>query len=560
MKMKESRYTPRVSASREFIEISNDFANPLEIVREAISNSFDADAKKIKISFEVIKLDGEEVLQIVFSDDGTGMNMEELKSFFDLGNSTKHNQNNIGEKGHGTKVYFNSSYIEVATVKDNKKLVAKMETPKKHLYANRLPEVQIAEIDSNEVSGTEIKIISYNNNRMEHFSHDELKDYIYWFTKFGSPEKEFGITKFVNVKLFLKGLGHNDFEELTFGHIFPEESKSIDDLFSIYEEDAPAYFCKKFKKQGNLPNFPHIHYDIILYVEGTKKKYDYNPMIRHRGYIAPQGAYTIEDRYGIWLCKDFIPIQRKNNWISTKSEYTRYHAFLNCQHLNLTANRGSVENTPAVILADIKFVLSSFMEEIEATADWQNINFLEKQSFAYKSQKSEKSNFSTRLKRVKQKKISMYKGQEIAEPNNEQEVVLLFTKLDTLDNTIFPFSLLDYDTHNGLDALGKMKQVSLTDSSIKYIEFKNILDNDFNHSFDFLHSIVCWDIKNMHDGINITDLSGKSRTLEISYPQTKGEYTRYFLNSRVADKKIEIFVLKTYLKEKLGLEFQLKAI
>ena len=558
--MNEIKYIPQVSASREFMEISNDFANPLEIVREAISNSFDAKASEIKIDFNVIKIDGEEVLQIIFTDNGEGMDENGLKSFFDLGNSTKEGENNIGEKGHGTKVYFNSSKIEITTIRDNQKIVAVMDTPKKKLCSNEIPEVKYYKETTKETSKTEIKVISYNNNRMEHFSHSELKDYIYWFTKFGSPEKEFDIVTYKDVKLYLKGLDRGDFEELNFGHIFPEESVSIDDLFTTYEEDAPTYFCKKFKEQGNLPNFPHMHYDFILYIEGTKKKWDYNPMIRRRGYNAPKGAYTIEDRYGLWLCKDFIPIQRKNNWIAVKSEFTRYHAFFNCQHLSLTANRGSIENTPAAILADIKTVIKEFMSNIEETDDWQNINYLESQSTAFKTQKSEKSNFTTRLKRIKQKKVAQYKGLEFAEPNNEQEVVLLFTKLDAIDNTIFPFSILDYDTHNGLDALGIMKQHHLTDPDIKYIEFKNILNNEFNHSFDYLHSVVCWDIKNMHDGITIKDLSDKSRILEICAPQSNGDYTRYFLNSRRSDRKIEIFVLKTYLKEKINLDFKLKAM
>ncbi|SFD95042.1 hypothetical protein SAMN05428981_102467 [Bacillus sp. OV194] len=46
---------PKVDETQEFIEIANDFSNPLELVREAISNSFDAKANKIWISFEVIR-------------------------------------------------------------------------------------------------------------------------------------------------------------------------------------------------------------------------------------------------------------------------------------------------------------------------------------------------------------------------------------------------------------------------------------------------------------------------------------------------------------------------
>ena len=41
--------TPKVDATQEFIEIANDFSNPLDLVREAIDNAYDAKASVIKI-------------------------------------------------------------------------------------------------------------------------------------------------------------------------------------------------------------------------------------------------------------------------------------------------------------------------------------------------------------------------------------------------------------------------------------------------------------------------------------------------------------------------------
>lgn len=46
--------TPEVNSSQEFIEIAQDFSNPLDLVREGISNAFDAKAKNIKLDFSVI--------------------------------------------------------------------------------------------------------------------------------------------------------------------------------------------------------------------------------------------------------------------------------------------------------------------------------------------------------------------------------------------------------------------------------------------------------------------------------------------------------------------------
>ena len=47
--------TPKVNETQEFIEIAFDFSNPLDLVREAISNSFDAKATEMTMIFETIK-------------------------------------------------------------------------------------------------------------------------------------------------------------------------------------------------------------------------------------------------------------------------------------------------------------------------------------------------------------------------------------------------------------------------------------------------------------------------------------------------------------------------
>lgn len=77
--------TPTVDATQEFIEIANDFSNPLDLVREAISNAYDAGATDIEIAFDVVKEYGESILRISVADNGAGMSGKQLQNFFDLG-------------------------------------------------------------------------------------------------------------------------------------------------------------------------------------------------------------------------------------------------------------------------------------------------------------------------------------------------------------------------------------------------------------------------------------------------------------------------------------------
>jgi hypothetical protein len=90
------------------------------------------------------------------------------------------------------------------------------------------------------------------------------------------------------------------------------------------------------------------------------------------------------------------------------------------------------------------------------------------------------------------------------------------------------------------------------------VEYKYLLTNSFNHSFQHLRSIICWNTKLQQDD-EVQDIAQKKRILKIQAPQnaeSPGAYTRYFLDDPFSPHKIEVIVLKLYLKEKLHLEFK----
>ncbi len=354
------KFTPPVNNAREFLEIASDFGDPREIIREGVSNGFDAKASAIKISVVVDKSTGEDQLVITILDNGEGMSEEELKSFFGLGFTNrlkldalgKKISESIGEKGHGTKIYFNSQSIEVETTKNGKHIRAHLDNPKKSLRTGVIPEVEYELRDVTTPSGTKIVVRGYNDNYQNQFSHDELKDYIYWFTKFGSFEKEVGITKNENVVVWLSGLGWREpeGEPLRFGHPFPAEKTDIRTLKGIDSVSPLDYYVAKWVfKNRPLIGMTGVCIDFVFYIEGDKSKRSYNKMIHERWTTWRDGQYNVEDRYGLWLCKDFIPIERRdaNSWVAEKSEWTKYHAFVNCQEFRLTANRRDTGNTPS---------------------------------------------------------------------------------------------------------------------------------------------------------------------------------------------------------------------
>jgi hypothetical protein len=560
--MSEYSFQPSVDQVQEFIEIAGDFSNPLDLVREAISNSVDAHARSMTITFDVMKEYGENVLVITLQDDGQGMDSTSIKSFFDLGNSTnRNNPDAIGEKGHGTKVYFNSSEVQVETIRNDTLLVATMGQPYKNLFNRELPNVSVKEHPANgKPTGTTIRIKGYNNNRREKFTHEILKDYIQWFTKLGSFESYFNGNKHGSLSLKLKGLNTKEHEPITFGHPFPDESENIDQLFDKYLVDAPHHYCKQILKSGQLPNHPEVGYRALFSIEGNKVKRDYNPMLRRSGYTAPPGAYTVQERYGIWLCKDFIPVQRANEWISVRgTEYTRFHAFFNCQEFKLTANRGSVNNTASELLKDIEQTIREIFDSITNSDDWRDMEWLESQAEAHRSTEREKRDFEYRIKRFNKSNVAQYKGIDLAEPSHESGVFGLVMSLSSIEPTIFPFAVVDYNTYTSIDVIAKGdRHTAIHRSKLFYVELKFFLGKQLNHSFENLHSIVCWDTEVKHGDV-VIDINGEDRRMHIISPAKAGDYTSYFLEHPKRALKIEVFVLKDYLKERYGIEFRPRA-
>lgn len=235
-------FIPQVNQVSEFLEISSDFGDPKEIIREAVSNSFDAGATEISLSAFIDRSTGKDELVISIEDNGEGMTEKELEYFFGLGFTNRvvlDERGNkisdaIGEKGHGTKIFFNSRRIEVLTVRNGKQIEAYFDNPQSELRKGNVPEVKYEITSSSAKSGTKVAVRGYNDNRRFGFSHNELKDYLYWFTKFGSFETEVGKKKYENVTITLSGLGGPpEGEKLEFGHRFPKEATDIRKLRSL---------------------------------------------------------------------------------------------------------------------------------------------------------------------------------------------------------------------------------------------------------------------------------------------------------------------------------------
>jgi hypothetical protein len=559
---------PEVNETAELLEISTDFGDPREIVREGISNSFDAKAKKIEISAYIDETTGIKELVVLIKDDGEGMGKEEIKFFFGLGFTNRIKKDElgkkvpgaIGEKGHGTKIYYNSRRIEVETIKDNHLLRAFMNEPKSTLRRAEMPVVNYEVEDTVLPPGTKIIVRGYNNNDQSRFSHGELKDYIYWFTKFGSFEKEITESGFDNISILLKGLDwkENEPESLKFGHKFPEENTDIRKLTGKDKVSPLDYYVARWVFPGEpVIGKPATSIDMVFYLEGDMAKRKYNTMIHEKWQRWLPGEYTVQQRYGLWLCKDYIPVERRNQWVAERTEWTKYHAFVNCQEFSLTANRRDLGNTSPDLLDAVENTVREIFKRIEQSNKFKKYKDELVREVQEKTAGQEETDFNRRVKLALEKRVAEYDNLEFFEPRQESGVFMLVLQLLTKKPDLFGFKLIDYDTSFGYDLLvTKDYSLDLAQTSKMFVEIKYELKRDFNHSFRKLAAVICWDTK-LYNDAEVIDIRGERRSVKITPPSSdpKLDYKKYMLVSQTEPHNIEVFVLREFLESKIDLKF-----
>lgn len=555
---------PEVNPEAEFFEILNDFSDPLEVLREAISNSIDWGASFLRISISIETIEGERSLVLKFIDDGFGMTKEIIeKDFWGLGFSrSRDDVNKIGEKGHGTKIYLRSRKVHVFTQTEDSAFEAICEKPLANLSQQKIhvPQVRTTERKPEINSGTEITIFGYNENESSKFVQSIVKDYILWFTKVGSIEKEFGNEVLKDFKIHLNCIDSDEFETISFGHVFPEENTDIEELFNEYGSDAADKFVKRYLKQGRLVNHPEVTFDAVVYIEGNDAKRAYNPMIRKRR-DDKHGTYKVSDRYGIYLCKDFIPVQRVNEWISGfgsgSNAFVLLHGFVNCQNFKLTANRGNISNTDPQILKELENEVKNFIDEIDKDLKGKSLYILRNWQDEQRTLSQEKSDFESRVKIIKKKKFAVIDGQRIAEPDSESELFATFMRLYTLNPDLFDFEPIDYNTTRGIDIIAQTNEEDrLAEGEYGYVELKHILKNNFNHGFKYLKWIVCWDLhQNIKRGTKFTSIDENDERELVITEDDEGQ-SLYFLEHKTKRMKIQIVRLKEFIDNKLNLKFE----
>ncbi|WP_455542544.1 ATP-binding protein [Intestinibacter sp.] len=536
-------FSPEVKNCSVFKEIALNIVNPLEILREGISNADDANAYLIYITVER-DLSGEFI--ICMEDNGDGMDLDEIHKFFNLGFSKKED-GKIGEKGLGSKIYYKSNEIYLEThSEDGSSYIAKMKNPWSILSNGEIPEYEIKNSEKILPRGTKIIVKGYKiDNPEAFFNLENIKDYIQWFTIGGSFRNIFannvkvrGLVSNIDIipQIVINDKINKQSETIVGMHQFeePNENPVIDIEQQEYKRSNDySRPLGPFNRETNI-NGEYVSVQLYGTVSGLNAR---NKICNLKD------VESHKSRFGLYLCKDFIPCMRMNSLIDTE-RYYHYHLMANSQNFKLTSDRNNISNLDDIkvkwILEQIRDIIEN---QIKPIAEREYFNMIKKEEYNFKiNKKCERT-------RKKIKTISNVEnlGLDILSmlkiPRNEIETVLLLVCLmskketEQYINKYFD-KILSYSPKLPTDmiCIDKEGKKSLVEVEHKLSNFIK-----HNHPMQLVDYVVCWKIDILENR------SYKSNTQEFIFISNHNEkYLAY------KDEKIYIIELKSiidYIKE-----------
>jgi len=530
---------PRVNEAREFLEIAKDFKDPKEIIREALSNSWDAGAQNVSLKFDLVRMPRTSRKKIIveISDDGEGMGCEErpeigtteLQDFFNLGDSHKLH-GSIGTKGHGTKIYYKSDKIVLDTWKNGRHVHAETEAPPwETLKLGRVPTYRYDETQTGG-KGTKIRVDGFKGKQRDFTSLDDLTEYISWYTVIGSFGRYFTNARKMDVRL--KAAKFSTEVTVPFGFSFPGENTDI--------SGGTDKYCKIFGPKSIACGRTEEGVEVEVNVMGAILGEGHRDLVPH--------TYNM---MGIWLARDFIRVERNNRLIEEVFHgqyfYRSMLIFAKCQQFDLTANRNNIRNDQEeyeLAIEGIKQFVSEIYEDDGTRAYFEG----KKREDELRTQEEEAKDEKTKAdayKAVLSRRLNEYRaradlvapnveGAPLKEPISEAETSLLLQAMISSKHPGIDFRIGEYKTSRGVDLLVQSTTKGIT--SHAWAEIVAQLENiyQWGHDFEGIHKVVCWELGRVGEEEVLDD----DRRVRL----TKKQEGRYHLD--IGTDSIEVYVLR----------------
>lgn len=383
------------------LQIIKESRSDFSVIREAISNSFDAGASAMNIFITQNKSDLNQRLDIVFQDNGCGMSLSKdeppsVFNFFNVADSGKTGLSQIGEKGVGTKLFFNSMKLEVFTKRPGEDPhYWVMGDPVGNLEKGDMPEfIKCVKSDDiglmDKTQGTTIVITGLKVSSTNQFVVDDkrttlLKDYINFFTAAG------------NIRKYIKGLSNPDFCVNVF-RWEQDAEKQTDPDFTVAGHIFPKDNINPKDNEGNVSPEDFVYrfgpiVTNIYYYDSDGQKIRLDMPITIMGIISGTNGHTIGSGgqwyKGLFLAKDGFIIRSYNDIINDQSWYS-YRIIANCQGIELNLGRDDFRNTSSQIFKAIETTLKDFISSIIKWRKPENYN--QTKAVAWQSNNYDKKN------------------------------------------------------------------------------------------------------------------------------------------------------------------------
>jgi hypothetical protein len=610
-------------------ELAENKVSSLELIREALSNAKDHHAQRIWVR---ATRDPRNAVSILLMDNGDGMNDERLAAFWGVGASAK-TAAAIGYKGHGTKLYFDSQKLTVATratgatewqilsleapaKKADTQVPIRPLTPEDALYSD------LQKVGLLEGTGTAIFIEQLNAADADALmSRQRIESYCDWFTVIGDVRSGLFDTRLSfhqaiaqggtaiealrpqevslqPLEVYLRVNGEKDYYAvgqsptardkeffskwpedvayctgkpglLAFGHRFADQHFSTAGAKRV-RDDLTAM---RLTGPGDWVNEDGIA--IVARVEGHRRQRE---TYMEAAWQNHSGLYSFDSRFGLWLCRDFIPVTQRNDLLRQALEQAskgrlrfdfnstrNWQIFVNYQRFLPTANRNGISNQEpleARVVGALVEVLAralrqdSFLEWVsrlrQAKLDAEREDEL-KHMDERRMEVTNWINSKSKKDAIDPMTISglpeldRETSLRMKAPSSEQELFYLYGLLSARFE--MPIQILEYDASQGVDAIGlvrnpKLVQPSATHGRIEF-KFEVAANNPIDHFFDAIDAIICWKVDRIGDIYEKTSAGspGKLRKRKQSFLTPAFDTHEIIYESKLGERIIPVLQL-----------------
>ena len=388
-----AQHTSSVSQASVLRQAVLNTSSSLELLREAVSNAVDAEARHIAI--DLINRGGD-IWDITIEDDGNGMEDQHLMAFFNAGETVKDFPVlAIGEKGLGSKTTFVAKKVVVESIRKGTKdvLIGIMVDPLNYLERDQMPvwdmernpqahSKKIGVPHGTRVMLDSVRISSFNGKKTEELHEIANRTFHYLRSlcatgtvKNRHAQKKHIIDSVMNVgtipqvTLHVTKDGHPPVNLGPEPGVYPMpdanpapstgpviegvecKSKNFCDLYDFHRS-------KTLSVGGSVIT---VHYDGTAIIAGEQVRQE---MLR---YELKQG-WTQKSQMGMHLCKDFIPLRVDTSLsreLAGGEYYYEFKIFLNCQSFQLNADRNVITNEET---DEVSWIWEDFRQYV-----WPNI-------------------------------------------------------------------------------------------------------------------------------------------------------------------------------------------